>query len=762
MNTKVVKSFGLALIVAVGVLALLLATGTFSPQKAGAQTIPAANITVNPGTVAAATDTPLTVGFQVTAGAITSGQEITIEFPGFALPSTIETSSVSIRGGGAAGTPARIAVSGQVVTLEVGDDSGGVPMFIAGGTGADVAQVYITFTRAAGLATGGVAGVHNIKVNDVAAEDDFTITPSVTLSHEAGFNNTELEIAGASFPAGDVNIRVGPGDAGDTCPTTVPGSSGDGFTPTVTGGAFTETFEVGATRTAAQTAFAYGLNCIYVVHAGEDGTFNNADDPPAPGAQKFTLSAEVTPPEEPLVRGDEGVEITVEQADNILVTSVTVGGTAVPWAPESVDDATPNKAGGTIPDNGGTTEVLEADRTIADGTITLLINVKDVIAGSDKDLEVLGGSPVGTIGSAKVDVISLTLDLSPDTAVQSMTVTLSGTGFNGGTGVTSLMVGGELITGLDDVRSNTRGQFVIPFTVPDLEGGTEDGHTVALIGAGGRIGEGTLTVPKPTITIDPSESRIGTSVGVTGTGFPANDPILIYYDEQTAGSANSNNVGEWKGTFLVPVGANPGDNKSVHACRPDLGTGKMARCSDEDAVTHSVPGASAELSATEARSGDTITVTGVDYKPYNPVTITIGTAEAKGTVSPDGTFTVAIRLPLLAPGPQLMTVKVGDDTDTHFLTALAADAIVSNDPADVFADLIEEGVLESVWIFDNDDDKYQGFNPGATDTERALAETLGLLLTEVNSGDVGWINLNADATFQGTEYKEGWRLVGIN
>ena len=39
MNTKVVKSFGLALIVAVGVLALLLATGTFSPQKAGAQAI---------------------------------------------------------------------------------------------------------------------------------------------------------------------------------------------------------------------------------------------------------------------------------------------------------------------------------------------------------------------------------------------------------------------------------------------------------------------------------------------------------------------------------------------------------------------------------------------------------------------------------------------------------------------------------------------------------------------------------------------------
>ena len=37
MNTKAVKSFGLALMLAAGVLAVLLALGTFSPQKAGAQ-----------------------------------------------------------------------------------------------------------------------------------------------------------------------------------------------------------------------------------------------------------------------------------------------------------------------------------------------------------------------------------------------------------------------------------------------------------------------------------------------------------------------------------------------------------------------------------------------------------------------------------------------------------------------------------------------------------------------------------------------------
>ena len=36
MNTKAVKSFGLALMLAAGVLAVLLALGTFSPQKAAA------------------------------------------------------------------------------------------------------------------------------------------------------------------------------------------------------------------------------------------------------------------------------------------------------------------------------------------------------------------------------------------------------------------------------------------------------------------------------------------------------------------------------------------------------------------------------------------------------------------------------------------------------------------------------------------------------------------------------------------------------
>ena len=65
MNTKAVKSFGLALMLAAGVLAVLLALGTFSPQKAAAQTIGTDSVSINPNSANAGDAAPITVGFIV-------------------------------------------------------------------------------------------------------------------------------------------------------------------------------------------------------------------------------------------------------------------------------------------------------------------------------------------------------------------------------------------------------------------------------------------------------------------------------------------------------------------------------------------------------------------------------------------------------------------------------------------------------------------------------------------------------------------------
>ena len=38
-----------------------------------------------------------------------------------------------------------------------------------------------------------------------------------------------------------------------------------------------------------------------------------------------------------------------------------------------------------------------------------------------------------------------------------------------------------------------------------------------------------LTVPEPTITMDPASSRRGTDVTVEGTGFPADENVTVDY-----------------------------------------------------------------------------------------------------------------------------------------------------------------------------------------------------------------------------------------
>ena len=110
-------------------------------------------------------------------------------------------------------------------------------------------------------------------------------------------------------------------------------------------------------------------------------------------------------------------------------------------------------------------------------------------------------------------------------------------------------------------------------------------------------------------------------------------------------------------------------------------------------------------------------------------------------------------VPGLTLGNKNLKVTVNDVPVVEFLEIVdtpATPVVTSNDPADVFADLIEDGVLVAFWGYNNDDEKWRVYEPGLSDTESAALAAAGVLLTEVNPGDAGWINLSADATFQGT------------
>ena len=67
--------------------------------------------------------------------------------------------------------------------------------------------------------------------------------------------------------------------------------------------------------------------------------------------------------------------------------------------------------------------------------------------------------------------------------------------------------------------------YAFIFTVPDLPAGEA---TFKLTDDGGRVGEGKLTISAPHHrSIEPDNGRKGSTVIVTGTGFPANDQVVV-------------------------------------------------------------------------------------------------------------------------------------------------------------------------------------------------------------------------------------------
>jgi hypothetical protein len=771
MNTKAVKSFGLALMLAAGVLAVLLALGTFSPQKVAAQNVTDTSISINPTTANAGDATPITVGFQVSGGAITSGQEVKIGLPGFSVPGTIDPSSVSIRGGGGAGNPAKISVTKTTITLEVGDDSGGVPMFIAGTT-SDPAQVYVTFTRAAGISAGTVAGQYKVSVNDVDDVQDFNIKPSVSVSHKAGSKSTELVVSGSSFPAGVVGIRVVDND---------PGSGGfEGIA--IKGGSFEYEIEIKVGEGANQ--FAFGDNNIWVDHdgtgAGADGADTTLNEDVQASALEFNLSATVETAET-LILGGRGVAVTLSEggvnpdggpneASAMIITEVTIGDVVVFGG-----------AGVTVP-----VPVADADAapsadppTAAQTAGKVVINIdvgSDVATGADQALVVtgsIGGTAGQTLGSTTVEVTALELTLNPDSVVQGNTVSLTGRGFGDDEEIMELRITPnheDLATYFKVVASAAKtpsisgGRYVFSFSVPDLPGGDA---TVELMQSDGKIGRGQLTIKTPTIEIDPASSRKGTEVLVTGTGFPGNDPAYIEYNGGSAGAANADGGGNWSHVIIVPDDAF-GDENEVIAFRPAIGDAEIAGAANPNykatrpakKVLHAVPGATTVVDKTEGESGDTITVTGEAHTPYTPYAVSIGGVPVgSGTADPDGNFTAEVTIPVFRPG-SFTTLIVATGTGTAAATALSESVkIASGPPAPetrdvdvVFADLIEAGVLGNVFRYNNADKSWQGYNPAAPD----LSD-----LEEVNVFDSLWVEVSEDTEFQDQALTAGWNNVTV-
>ena len=204
MNTTVSKSFGLALLLAVGILAVMVALGTFSAQKAGAQVLndDDETLTIESATPAPGAAVGIELSFTADANVGTFGT-MEIELEGYGIPTTIETRSVLIRADNTdpptdAGLPVEVTVAGQVITLELNDGPAddGTQAITSGD------NVIIVLRQRAGITAPALAGTYDIRVDDRTIEDAVTVSATLKTDPTKGGGGTEVTVSGKAHANG--------------------------------------------------------------------------------------------------------------------------------------------------------------------------------------------------------------------------------------------------------------------------------------------------------------------------------------------------------------------------------------------------------------------------------------------------------------------------------------------------------------------------------------------------------------------------------
>ena len=450
---------------------------------------------------------------------------IIVKLGTFGVPGSIDTSDVRISLTGAAagsGFPSDIEVDGTTVTL-VGPvvDGNGDDVGSADHTGAT-----ITFRRGAGITLPIRDGDYDVEVENEDGDDDgvenrVNVRREVSVSPKSGKRGTEITINGKGFADGTAAIKIGDRAAFTTAE--------------VDDGAFSLTVDSAAK-----------VNDVNVF--GVEKTLINASDAvgnvaePENGAEFEILPSFTVSPENPL----SGADITITLVDVTVGESIPMvsfaGGTASPASPVTTT-TTSNDWKATVPD------------TARIGTIQVKVSV------GDTDL------------TQNITIGTNDLTITPTTVVPRQEISIDGGGFTSRDvatttkkentiGADAVMFGETAATHSEQLVNNS-GNISFNVQVPDSV--TPGTVRVSVQDEGGRIGVATITVSKPNITLDPAESLIGSQVTVSGTGFPANDLVLIKYGGNTVETSATTSTGTFEKTITVPSGNDPGATPTVEA-----------------------------------------------------------------------------------------------------------------------------------------------------------------------------------------------------
>ena len=348
-------------------------------------------------------------------------------------------------------------------------------------------------------------------------------------------------------------------------------------------------------------------------------------------------------------------------------------------------------------------------------------------------------------GSVSVTVEALSLSVSPATAVPGQRVTISGSGFASAKDVTEITFGDVTLTGADipdDASSTSAGRVAVTIEMPlDVSDGEKK---VVLKTEDGKVGEGTFTVPEPSVTVNPEESLIGSVIAVTGSGFASGERVEVLYGGHIEEVGVADGSGDVSIRVTVPNTAGIGETNEVEVQVREEPSIKAS-------ADHKTPDSMITLTP-EVRSGGLITISGTNFAGFSTLSeVMVGGHDVKPSPAPEtdknGRFEFEARVPRLTAGSHTVSVKDGLDNSATESFRVVTTAIIST-PEEVFGSLGDNLVV--VWRYDNATATWASYSPMAPEIND---------LDAVSSGTIVWVHLSEAAEFQGETLIAGWQLI---
>jgi hypothetical protein len=742
-----------------GVVATMLALGLFSPGKANAAPPQPQSVTASPG--APGDSTTIKIKFETDETMRGNADEIWVAFDAkYGVPSSIAKTSISIASGQTSG-----GVSNPLIDPTIAEQTAAASPLSVGDT---VVKIALGDTEPA--TTG---SVEDLDVN--TGENDHIITFASS--------------AGLSLPTLASTQRIWLSkDSGSTWSSV--GTDGSTAVATTAG---TNAIAVDETLTLSSSSGARG-KAVTATGKGFTGTGNvtlwiDADSGDDIDTSEYIIASDIatsggefeyeftTDTNFPLTAtninamGGDGNKVTVNVPTWDAYGSITLDKTEVARGATLKVTSVDHLAGDiSVISIGGVSQTLPSDVTIAaDVDEGFSVTVKATTPlGKQKILMTSGGE---VTRYTTVTITGAPVTVSPTTAVAGQEVTVTGTGFTKSNNLTSITVGGEDVTytssgGLNTsttiatgVDTDSSGNFSTSFLIPDATvTRTAGDHKILVTDDGGLTGEVFMTAPGRTLTLSADTSKRASEVTVTGTGYEAKGTVALTYLSGTTttslGSATADSYGDFTKVVTIP---NTPSIPSTNTL-----TGAISGGGSKTA-THKIGASSITLDVSEQSTGESITITGAGFPAYATVgTMTIGGLDIKPTPAPstdvDGGFSATVMVPGLVEGSHNVSVTASSVTGSVSLKVVATTAAVvavSTATADVFADSIAADNLVRVWKFSNADQSWSFYDPREA---FAAANTLA----DTASGDIVWVNVTAEESFQSGTLYPGWNLIALD